>query len=102
MIDQADAKSLLRRNHFSRQAQFVRNSLSAQAGKPLRSAVAGDDSELYFRLPEFRGLACQTDRAGQRQFTTAAQREAIDRRDRGLSQRFELMKNTLAKRSRFF
>src|ERR1700688_1264523 len=102
MIDQADTQGLFRRNHFARQAKFVRDSFAAQTSEPLRSAVAGDDSELHFRLPEFRGPACQTDRASQRQFAAPAKRKTIDRSDRGLPQRFEALKYALAKRSNFF
>src|SRR5438309_1158249 len=83
-----NAKRIIGRNHFSRQAQFVSDSLAAQAGKPLRSAIAREDSKFYFGLPEPCGLARETHRTGQRHFASAAQRETVDRRDRGLSQRF--------------
>src|SRR5882762_10164992 len=97
VIDETDAKRLIGRNHFSGQAQFVSNSLAAQAGKPLRPAIARENSKFYFGLPELGCLARETHRTGQRHFTSAAQRETVDRRDRGFSQRFQPVQDALPK-----
>src|SRR6202171_1467720 len=97
VIDETDTKRFVGRNHFSRQAQFVRYSLAAQAGKPLGPAIAREDSKFHFGLSELRSLARQPHRARKRHFASAAKREAIDRRDGGFSHRFQTMQHALTK-----
>src|SRR4029077_12807473 len=91
VIHEANSQSLLRGNHFSGQADFVGGSLAAKPREPLRTAIARQDTELYFRLPKLRHLAGQAHRAGQRDFASAAEREAIDGRDRRFSYRLQQM-----------
>jgi hypothetical protein len=52
-----------------------------EAGQPLRAAAAGDQAELDLRLPELRVLGGDADVAAHRQLETAAETEAVDRRD---------------------
>ena len=94
-IDEADAQRFVGGNHFAGKNHFVRHTLAAQAREPLRAAVAGHDAELHFRLAESRGLAGDAHGAGQRELAAAAEREAVDRRDRRLAHGFELMQHGL-------
>ena len=50
--------------------------------QPLRAAEAGDDAQVDLGLPELRGARGVDEVAGQRQLAAAAEREAVDRRDR--------------------
>src|SRR5438093_10923106 len=101
VIDQPDALCFFRRNHFAGQAQFVRHAFAAQSRQALRSAVSRQNPQLYFRLPELRGLACDSDGARKRQLAPAAQRKSIDRADRRLPHRLQQMKNTLPEKRKF-
>src|SRR5580765_6442217 len=96
MIDEADALRFFGGNHFSGEAEFMRDAFAAQARQALRAAVTGNDAELHFRLAELGGFAGQANGAGKRELAAAAQGEAVDGADGRLAERFEEMKNALA------
>src|ERR1700732_3863163 len=78
-VQKTDSQSLVRRNHLAAQDQLMGDSLTAETGEALRTAVAGENADLDFRLAELRRATGDADRARQRQFTAAAQRKPVDR-----------------------
>src|ERR1051325_1877484 len=96
MVDQTDAERFFGRDHFPRQAKLVAHTFATEARQPLRAAVAGQNAELYFWLPQLRGLAGDSNRAAKRQLATSAQRKSIDHANRRLAHGLQQMKNTLA------
>src|SRR5260370_11894509 len=72
------------------------DALSADPPQSLSPPVTRNDAQLHFRLPEFRRSARQPNRASQRQFTPAAEREPVHRGNGWLAQRFELMQDGLS------
>src|SRR5260370_23652962 len=95
-MHQSNSLRLVRGDHFSRQAKLVGKSLSAQSRQALRASITRQDSQLYFRLAQPGCLAREPNRTGKRQFAAAAQRESINRADRGLADCFEQMKHSLS------
>src|SRR5271170_2994090 len=79
----------------------MRQALAAQTRQPLRTAVTGNNSQLHFWLSQLGVAAGDAQRTRQSQLASAAQREAIDRGDRGFPQRLEAMNNFLAVQSKF-
>ena len=73
----------------------------AQTRQPLRTAVTRNNSQLHFRLSQFRVAAGDAQRARQSQLAPAAQRETVDRGNRRFPQRLEAMNNFLSVQSKF-
>src|SRR4029077_8786872 len=96
MIDQAYALRLFGGNHFAGEAELVCDTFAAESREALRAAVAGDDAEFHFRLPELGGFAGEADSAGKGELATAAEREPVDGANGGLSKSFEKVEDTLA------
>src|SRR5215467_13954498 len=70
---------------------------SAQARKPLRAAIAGNDSKFDLGLTELGGFAGQSDGSRHGEFATAPKSEAVNGTDGSLAERFEKMEDALAK-----
>src|SRR5206468_11680921 len=96
LIDEPDPVGLLRVDHLPGQNQLHRNAFPHQPWQPLRAAVAGRDTELYFGLPELRVLARDADVARHRQLAAAAEGEPVDRGDDGFAARLETPQDALA------
>ena len=87
---------LLGGDHFAGKQQLHGNALAHQAGQALRSAIAGNDAELDFRLTEFGILTGQAHGARQRDLAAAAQRESVDAGDHGLAAVLDQVQHRLA------
>src|SRR5919204_204012 len=69
--------------------QLLREAEAADPREPLRPAPARDDAEVDLRLAELRRARGVAQVAAERELAAAAEREAIDRRDRRLRHRLE-------------
>src|SRR5207253_6108551 len=79
--------------------QLLRDAEAADAGEPLRAAPAGDDAEVDLGLAEPRVARGVTQVATERELAAAAQREAVDRRDRRLGHLLEQARRLVAERA---
>ena len=80
----------------------MRHAFAAKTRQALRAAIAGQKAKFHFGLAEPRIFAGDANGAAKRQFAAAAEREAINRRNRGLAHGLELVKGRLAEQRIFF
>ena len=83
-VDEPDAQGLLGVDEAAGEDQLLGHAQAADAGQPLRAAPAGDDPEVDLRLTELRAARRIADVARERELATAAEREAVQGRDRRL------------------
>ena len=102
MIHQTNALRLLGGNHFPRQAKLMRHTFAAETRQPLRTAIAGQNSQFHFGLAQLGGLTGDANRAGKRQFTAAAQRKSVNHTNGRFSHRLQQMENALAVQRKLF
>src|SRR5207237_7047181 len=76
-------------DHATGEDQLLRVAERRRAREALGATPARDDSEVDLRLAELRGPRRVAQVAAERELATAAQREAVHRRDRRLRPRFE-------------
>src|SRR5580692_3134692 len=99
-VDESDTVSLLRADHLRGKDELQGATLSHQARQTLRATAARYKSQSDFRLAELRRVRCDSDRARHRRLATAAEREAIDRRDHGLAEVLDKIKDLLPETAR--
>src|SRR5205814_2389036 len=95
----ADAQGLLRVDGAPGEDQLLRDADAADAREALRPAPAGDDAEVDLGLPELRAARRVADVARERELAAAAEREPVDRGDRGLRHRLEQAPGLVAERA---
>ena len=95
-IDQTDAKRFLCGDHFAGQVELHRDSFADQSRQSLRSAIARNHAELYFRLSELRIVRRNPHRARHRHFASSAERESIDACDYRLAEVLDEIKHSLS------
>src|SRR5690606_30574405 len=71
-------------HHLARQDQSQGAAAADQSRQPLRAAAARQDAQLDLRLPELRRASSDADVACECQLAAAAERVAVDHRDRRL------------------
>ena len=81
-VDEADPQRLLRVDDPPGEDQVLRDAEAADPRQPLRAAPAGEDAEVDLGLAELRGRGRVPEVARERELAAAAEREAVDRRDR--------------------
>src|SRR5207245_306128 len=81
-VDEADAQRLLRVDRAPAEDELLRGAEPADPRQPLRTAPARDDAEVDLRLTELRARRRVADVAGECELAAAAEREAVDGRDR--------------------
>lgn len=96
LVHQTDAKSLLGAYRLARHQYLQGAPHSDEPGQALGAAVAGDDSQVDFRLAELRVRRRQTNRTRHSHLATAPESESVDRRNRRLSNGFQIPKNPRA------
>ena len=98
-VDEADPQCLLRVDLAAGEDQLLRDAEAADAGEPLRAAPPGDDAEVDLGLAEPRVARGVAQVAAERELAAAAEREAVDRRDRRLRHLLEQSRRLVAERS---
>src|SRR5208283_5604499 len=82
--------------HLARHDQLARLVVADSMRQALRAAEARDESEIYLGLPETRLFASNDQVARERKLQTAAEREAVDRRNDGYRQVLETFHHAMA------
>ena len=85
-VDQTDAQRLGRIHGVAGQKHLHRLGLADQTRQPLRTAVAGDNSQLHLRLGKAGVLGGDAKRAGHGKLAASSQRGAVDCCNRWLPQ----------------
>jgi hypothetical protein len=96
LIHQADSEGFIGLYHVAGEKNLQGAAFADKARQALRAAIAGDDSELDFRLTEVGILRGNSHRTGQSQFAAAAESKAIYGGDDGLAAVFNQGKQGLA------
>src|SRR5262249_52804990 len=95
-MHEPDALRLFGADRAPRQDQLERPRLADDSRQALGAAVARDQAELDLRKPELRVRRGEAEGRCQRELEPAAERVAVDDRDRGNRQRIQLRENRLA------
>src|SRR5688572_18083227 len=80
----------------AREQQLQSDALPDQARKTLRTAIAGNDPEVDFRLTDAGRVGRDAQRTRQGQFAPAAEGVPVDRRNDGLAEVFDQVEHVLA------